>query len=319
MSSAFDVTVVPTSLQLTAGQAGELELTVSNRSGRGLTARAIPNAEPKAALGWLTARDQDEAPLAAGETRKIRYGVKVPPDAAAQKVTFRVDVADVTDPNQFYAQGPAIAVTVAARVITKDPWWKKWWPYAAAAAAVLIVGFVIYLVVKPKGGVPNVVHMTFDSAQVALRKAGLSAQRTDSLTSDTAGFKAGVVFLQLPESGKPLPKDKKVTVSVQKAWAVVPAFAVNGPFAPVGASISSRGLLINARTQYNGNAALNGMVQSLTPGPGTVLARGDAVTVTLWTNVASCGTPWQCMVAGMANNIQRYNLQARQYAAPVRP
>lgn len=317
MPSPFDVTVVPTSLTLKPGEVGELEVTVSNRSGQALTARPIRVADPKTALDWLQPKDKDEAPLANGETRKFRFGVKVPAGTPTQTVKVRVDVADVTDPDRFFAQGQTIAVTVAVPVVNGKPR-PKWWVYAVAAAAVLVVGFGIYMIVRPKGGgnMPKVVRMTFDSAQTVLTKAGLKVQRSDTLTTDTTTFKAGTVVRQQPDSGAKRPADGTVKVAVQKPWAVVPTFTMNGPFGPVGASISSRGLLINARTTYNANAALNGLVQGLTPGPNTVLARGDAVTVTLWTNVPNCTPAIRCYTAELSVSVQRYNQQARQYAVP---
>ena len=319
MPSPFDVTVVPTSLTLKPGEVGELEVTVSNRSGQALTARPIRVADPKTALDWLQPKDKDEAPLSNGETRKFRFGVTVPAGTPTQTVKVRVDVADVTDPDRFFAQGQTVAVTVAMPVVNGKPR-PKWWVYAVAAVVVLAVGFGIVKIVTHKGGgTPGVVRLNADTAQARLKAAGLGMTRTDTLSTDTVAFKAGTVVRQTPDSGKSLPKDKTVSVAVQKPWAVVPPFLANTPFTLVGTAISSRGLLITARTAYNANAALSGRVQSVTPGAGTVLARGDAVTVTVWTNVSNCTPAVRCLSAEVSTFITQYNMQARQYkpAAPV--
>jgi len=152
------------------------DVTASNKSGRALTARAVRVADPRSALDWLQPRDKDETPLAVGETKKFTYGVSVKANAAPQTVKYRVDVVDVANPDEFFTQGPTVAVTVeAAVVVITKPWWKKALPYAVAALVVLGVGFGIYKLVvggDKKVRVPVVVGQPWDTAGARLTRAG---------------------------------------------------------------------------------------------------------------------------------------------------
>lgn len=324
MASAFDVTVVPTSLQVTAGQSGDVEVTVSNKSGRALTAHGIRSAEPKTAIDWLQPSGADQAPLAAGETRKIRYTVTVPAGTASQTVRFRVDVADVTDPNAYYTQGPTFAVTVQpATTPHRDPWLKRNWPYIAAAVVILAVGFGIYELVKPKGpgNVPRVRGLAFDSAQAVLTRAGLAATRSDTLASDTVRFRPGVVVTQLPDSGAKPPKDKKVALTVQKAWGVVPPVA-GRPLATATRAIANQNLVIAAVFQNTTNPALDQTAINTVPDSNAFLPAGATVTLNVWTAVSRC-RPWpQCAVRATVNVIEELNratqARARMLSSPVR-
>ncbi len=177
MPSPFVVTVVPTSLTLTPGsQNGSFDVTVSNKSGRALTARAVRVIDPRTAAAMIVPRDKDEFPLAIGETKKVTYGVSVPANATPQVVKCRWDFVDVANPDEFFTQGPTGAVTVERlSVPVGKPWWKKTFPYAVAAILVLGIGFGVYKVVKHdnKVPVPKVVGLVWDSAGARLSSAGL--------------------------------------------------------------------------------------------------------------------------------------------------
>lgn len=207
MPSPFVVTVVPTSLSLTPGsQNGSLDVTVSNKSGRALTARAVRVVNPRTAADWLQPRDREEFPMAIGETKKLTYGVNVPGTTTPQTVTGRMDFVDVSNPDEFFTQGTGWSITVieAVKPIEK-PWWKKALPYAVAAVLVIAVGVGIYAIVPHDKNVhvPVVVGQLWDTAGARLTRAGFKVaelQPTDVVVTSASGQDQQVKSINPPDS-----------------------------------------------------------------------------------------------------------------------
>ena len=120
---AFDVTASPQKLELEAGKTATIEVTVTNRLSRAVTARADKVVTPAASADWVKAPPDPQRNFSAPPfTDKFKYEVTIPPSGAGASFTVRVDVVEVGAPDDNFGQSNTVAVTVkAAAVAPPEP------------------------------------------------------------------------------------------------------------------------------------------------------------------------------------------------------
>lgn len=152
MPRAFDVTASTPAVQLSPGRKGEVTFTVTNALGQPSRVRAMVEPSGDARREWLSLPGGMEKELPPDGTAVFTVKVAVPPDAPPGEYTFKLLVVSVSNPDEHYARGPAVAFTVAAAapVPAKKPF--PWGWVALAAGVVLIVGGVVALVLSRGDG-----------------------------------------------------------------------------------------------------------------------------------------------------------------------
>lgn len=145
MPRAFDITAATDSVTLDASGQGEIAFTVSNALRMPMRARAsvLPSAEARPE--WMTIDGAAERDFTADGTQQFVVRIKVPPGTAPGRFTFQLLVADVTNPDESYAQGPTVAFVLAqaAPPPPKKPF--PWMLVALIAGIVVIVATVVGL------------------------------------------------------------------------------------------------------------------------------------------------------------------------------
>jgi hypothetical protein len=151
MPRAFDITAATDSVNLDASGHGEMAFTVSNALRTPMRARATVLASGEARPEWMSVAGGAERDFAADGTQQFIVRFQVPAGTAPGRYTFQLLVADVTDPDERYAQGPTVAF-VLAQAMPPPP--KKPFPWmlvALVAGVVLILGTVV-AVLAGRGG-----------------------------------------------------------------------------------------------------------------------------------------------------------------------
>jgi hypothetical protein len=135
MASSFAITTTTAAGKLPAARRGHYQFTVTNTSGRTLTARPKVVPEPPGQESWFTVEGPAEQSLADGATAQVGVDVTVPAATPAGPLTFRLDVIGVENPDELTTKGPPVVVEVPAAPRAKPfPWWM-----VAAAAGILVV------------------------------------------------------------------------------------------------------------------------------------------------------------------------------------
>jgi beta-lactam-binding protein with PASTA domain len=155
------------------------------------------------------------------------------------------------------------------------------WPWLLLLLA-LVVGGLIATWLLTRGddhhnkspavvSVPDVVHRKQGDAVGLLKKAGL----VPSIVSKPSGFKAGLVFAQVPVSGTRVKKGSVVTISVSAERIVVVPAVVRMKVATAKKALQRRGL--TAETTGVPASKNPGTVLAQSPSAGTHVSRGSIV------------------------------------------
>ena len=112
MPAAFVITTATNTVLLGGDRVGAAAFTVTNQTGRAFRARSSLVALDPTQAGWLTLVGTAERDYPIGGTEQVSVGVAVPPEAAAGRYPFRLDVVSVVLPDEDWAQGPVVAFEV---------------------------------------------------------------------------------------------------------------------------------------------------------------------------------------------------------------
>jgi len=171
------------------------------------------------------------------------------------------------------------------------PGWRKRWPIAAGAVALLVVIVLLWLVFGhdsgPSGGddrgdtagdlvVPSVVGMPAADAQRVLEAKGLTVA-TEQETQSRVGTH-GMVIRQKPGPLAYASAGDKVTLVIGHEDIAVPDLA-NTPVPSAVDALTARNLAPIVAPAPADSAYASGLVASLSPAAGTVLAPGAQVTI----------------------------------------
>jgi len=279
---AFDVTTNPTKLPpLKPGDKATIVVTATSRLPRPVTGRAmavvVPDSFQKLVKPPAVAQKMFSQ---AGATQEFQFTVEIPADAKAGSCTTRFDVFDIDNKDDNFGQSSAQKIEIVPApepVVEKKK--RPWLIWVIVAAAVVVLG-VVAVILWPKGHkMPNVVEMTFENAQAALAPDSIRIIRVDTLDSDTAAWKGNVVIRQRPAGGSKLNKDSNsVTLVVQMPYTVVPELTRQRP--DVAANrLGLAGLSSAGYSTCTNDASVNGLVSSLSPPAGRLVARNSTVSV----------------------------------------
>lgn len=154
MPRAFDITATTSDVKLNASGKGEVSFTISNKLGRPVSVRATVEPSGNTRPEWMSFPDGMERPLSQDGTAVIPVRIAVPPGTPQGSYGFGLVVASVSNPDEQYDRGPAVAFTVApAPVPVKKPF--PWWLVALAAGGVVIVGIVVAILSSHGGPKPG--------------------------------------------------------------------------------------------------------------------------------------------------------------------
>jgi beta-lactam-binding protein with PASTA domain len=192
--------------------------------------------------------------------------LKLPP-AAEGKYSFFLRSISTQRPDEDFTDGPVIGFSVAKPVATPPPPTPWKWIILAAAVLVLIVGVVLYFVLRPKG-VPNVIGKPVAEATQILEKKDLTVRRRRSQSSEKA---PGTVIGEDPPAGSPIPEDKQVDLVVAGPAAVLVPNVIGMSVGRAVNALKAAGLGVGT-TPPASSTVLN-----TNPRPGVSVAPGEKV------------------------------------------
>jgi hypothetical protein len=151
MPRAFDITAATDAVTLDPSGQGELAFTVSNALRTPIRARATVLTTGVVRPEWMAIEGGEERDFAPDGTQQLVVRFKVPAGTPPGRYTFQLLVADVTNPDERYAQGPTVAFVVAQAV--PPPAKKPFpWMWVALAAGVLLILGTVVAVLTGRGG-----------------------------------------------------------------------------------------------------------------------------------------------------------------------
>ncbi len=220
--SIFEVVETSHDIHLDENREASLAFTVNNQSQDDLRAEvrvlaAVPEPPEKAPENWLTWFSLDgEAVRAFGPRGRQTYQVhiKVPADAPPGKYGIQTLVRSERNPDREKAYGQRVEITVPAAVPVEQKQPNLWWIPIAAAAAVVVLGLATWLF-WPTSGVPSIVGMTPDQADLKLEEANLRVVQAGFLEEAASDVAAGAIAEQDPPAGDPIPESREIRVLLQ--------------------------------------------------------------------------------------------------------
>ena len=215
MTRPFDITNTNDALTLDASGRGKQLFTVTNTTQKPLRGILRVRGLDSAQAGWFAVVGDGERDFPAGVGHQVEVEVKVPPGTPPAKFRMRLDALSVANPDDDFTEGPVVALTIPT-VEVKKPTDMPWWVWLLIALVLLVViGVVLYLVVKPSKPkpllVPQVVGQPFESAKTQLESAGIQVRRADQTISDDC---AGKVISTQPAEGQSVAASAPVTLNV---------------------------------------------------------------------------------------------------------
>jgi hypothetical protein len=251
---------------------GVFTFNVTNISERGLATRYEISSSPPPPDGqeqpawtkWLKVdRPQRMVPASGLEQVAVRLEA---PAGAEGKYSFFLRSISTQRPDEDFTDGPVIGFSVTKPVTPPPPTpWK--WIILAAAVLVVILGVVLYFVLRPKG-IPDVTGKSVAEATQILAKKDLTVRSRRSQSSDKA---AGTVIGENPPAGSPIPDDKQVDLIVAGPAAIVVPNVVGMPVGRALNALKAAGLGVGTTPPASST------VLSQNPRPGVSVAPGEKV------------------------------------------
>ena len=123
MASSFAVTTTTGSINIGSGRQSSVSYTVTNRRGEPCRGRVSVAALEGAQQDWFWIPGEIERRFEAGETLQFPVEIRIPANAQPGTYALRLDVVAEDNPDEDYAQGPAVAFAVftASEPIPDEP------------------------------------------------------------------------------------------------------------------------------------------------------------------------------------------------------
>jgi beta-lactam-binding protein with PASTA domain len=277
----FEVSVPPELRTLFPDGSGSAEATYAVKNTKSSPVRGKARLVPKEGTDakWLVPPANEERDFRPNEAQQFKVGVNVPADAPPGTYGFRIDVANVANPQEDFTEGDVVAFTVAARKpVPNGGGMPKWLIPVIAAAVLLIAGGIVAAILMTRGiKVPKVVGLEVAQAEKSLVDAGL---RLGKITpGQKPGTELGIVLEQRPGEGEKLKKEGVVDLTVQSDPLVSLPNVKDKKLAEVRPSLEQSGLVLKIVSVREGNAAPDTILRQ-DPGPGSVPSRTE-VTLTV--------------------------------------
>ena len=214
MARNFTITTPAETVRVGADGKAEMVFTVTNTGGTPHRAmgRVVPlgNTDPT----WLSVPGEREREFPVGAVQQFSVAATVPAGTPSGRYPWRFDVVSALKSGEDITLGPAVAFEVAdATTVEKKR--IPWWVWVALAVAALVIGLVVFLVMRGPDlvQVPSVVGSDRAEAEKAITDAEL-VPKVIRPTKRRAGD-PGTVVAQDPESPKEVEKGSTVTLEVQ--------------------------------------------------------------------------------------------------------
>ncbi|HET8845911.1 MAG TPA: hypothetical protein VFN35_30895 [Ktedonobacteraceae bacterium] len=163
MPNLFAITTTTSSISLDSNRQAQVSFTVSNISSQNIRGHARLWTPSSVATAWLSVVGEVERDFASNESLQYRVQIAVPAGASPGEYTLRLDMVEVTNPDETLSEGPTVRFTVPVPVAVKPkpfPWWLV---AAVIGAIVILVGgsIGIYRVAQKPVPTPTpIVHIT---------------------------------------------------------------------------------------------------------------------------------------------------------------
>ena len=188
MNRIFDVTAASDEVRIDGTGKGEIAFTVTNVTGRPIRGRAQLVSQDTSSKAWLALSGDSEREFPLGGTQQFTVKVSVPPGVKSGKYNFRLDLISVNNPDEDYAQGPNVGISVTLAPTPARPF--PWWILAVVAAVMVIgVGLAMWLSRKKPAAPPP-------PPKVCRAPAGQTAVTVPEITAAT--FSPQVLDAKLP-------------------------------------------------------------------------------------------------------------------------
>lgn len=135
------------SLTLSDKGSARLTFTVTNNSNQRLPIRAQLSAKGEAEQSWFTVEGQAERQFAAGAEEDYTVKVQTPEGTVAGDYQFSFNVVGVNNPDEEFAPGPTVTVTLPEPEKKPFPWW-----IVILVAGVLLIGGAAFFLFGRGGG-----------------------------------------------------------------------------------------------------------------------------------------------------------------------
>jgi len=225
MANTFTITTTATDTLKTNDKGhAEAVFTVTNTTARPVRGMARARALDSTKQEWLQITGESERDFAPGATQQfvVTFDAPVaatptpvsatPAGAAADKYSFRLDVASARNPDEDFTESPVVRVELPLpKPVTAPKPFPKW---IIPIAAVVLIGIAVglyFVLRKTDVPVPNVVGMTIDDAKTALLNAKLTPVEKEVQITEKAP--PGQVIAQDPKpDSSPVPKGTEVAL-----------------------------------------------------------------------------------------------------------
>lgn len=201
---------------------GSMQFSIQNTDQRfARVGRLSVQPGPGAQAAWLsfqeappTSPGQLELEFEKGATRTVTLQVAVPPGAPAGSYVFTLQIASENDPDNDFAQSPAVSFAVPERkpVAGPPPARFPWWAVAAGVALVLVAGGGAWWAFSGDDMVmvPSVAGKNVATAVKELNDASLEAVVNMVPAPNTPA----TVIATNPKEGSSVPKNGRIDVTV---------------------------------------------------------------------------------------------------------
>ncbi len=210
MAGLFSISVASNSVRLDNRRQGAANFTVFNASGRSITGQAstvtVPQGQSHST--WLKIEGDIERSFPIAGTSVFDVTIQAPVGVPAGTYTFRLNMVEVQNPDETFAEGPTVSIEVpASKPSIRFPWWIL---LVAGVVLVVIVGLVIILTQPRNVVIPELVGKPVGTAIARLSEAGLMA--TPLRQGNPAA--EGIVFDSNPSAGTRVPPKSGVDLFI---------------------------------------------------------------------------------------------------------
>jgi beta-lactam-binding protein with PASTA domain len=212
---SFSVTAAGGNVKLDDSGEAKASFTVTNASSRAVTGELLTKPREPAKPEWFSVVGESIRDFTPNAAEGVVVKLDVPPGSPPGPYSFRLDAVNENDPDEDYTEGPFVSFDVATPTARKKkfPWWIL---ILVGAAVLLIIGVVVWLLVRDSGPksatVPAVLSMAARAAESTLTNAGFTVKtRSVPVTDPTTN---GDVQSQDPAAGTAQPPGTAVTIAV---------------------------------------------------------------------------------------------------------
>jgi len=285
----FVVTAASEKVTLDESGRARAPFTVTNAGAQPLRGRLVPRPRRPAKPEWLSIVGDPIRDFAPNAAEQVVVQLDVPPGSRPGSYRFRLDAVSEDNPDEVFTEGPFVAFEVAPSPQPKKPF--PWWILAAVGAvtSLILMGLVIWLLVRDDGtkvvAVPSVEGRAETAARTILAEANLNVT-----VRYVGGEDPGpnlIVVNQDPEADTLQPPETVVRLTVGPT-VVVPNVRGQPLFNAVF-ELWNAGLPdetppapeARLRARITWVAGPDDIVQSQNPAPGTRLPHGSFVEITV--------------------------------------